>query len=168
MTVRFGHRRPRAAIVVVALAFASVGIAGTALAADQAVDIVGFAFSPQTITVSVGDTVTWSNDDAQGHTATADDGSFDTGTISHGSSKSVTFTTAGTVAYHCKIHPSMTATVAVAAADEATVPPTDTLAAATPPAMDGSPGPMAIIVVAGAIGVGLWRFRAASWSPRRR
>jgi plastocyanin len=101
----------------------------TVLAADRAVDIAGFAFSPQSITVAVGDTVTWSNADAQNHTATADDASFDTGAIAGGTSKSVTFETAGTFGYHCKIHPAMTATIVVqaAAGGGSNPPPTDTL-----------------------------------------
>src|SRR6476646_3019401 len=107
------------------LALLLTGVGATVLAADHAVDIAGFAFSPQSVTVGVGDSVTWTNADAQGHTATADDASFDTGTISNGSSKSVTFSTAGTFAYHCKIHPQMTATVVVEAA-AGSAPPTDT------------------------------------------
>ena len=99
-------------------------LAPAVLAADHPVDIAGFAFSPQSVTVAVGDTVTWSNADAQNHTATANGGSFDTGTIGGGSSKSVTFSTAGTFAYHCKIHPSMTGTIVVQGA--AAPPPTDT------------------------------------------
>ena len=102
------------------------------LAADHAVDIAGFAFSPGSVTVTVGDTVTWSNADARSHTATADDGSFDTGTIAWNTAKSVTFATAGTFPYHCKIHPSMTATVVVQAGAGATIPPSD--AAAPEPA----------------------------------
>ena len=98
------------------------------LAADHAVDIAGSAFSPGSVTVAVGDTVTWTNADAQNHTATADDGSWDTGTISSSTPKSVTLATAGTFPYHCKIHPSMTATLVVQAAAGATIPPADTLA----------------------------------------
>ena len=98
------------------------------LAADHAVDIAGSAFSPGSVTVAVGDTVTWTNADAQNHTATADDGSWDTGTISSSTPKSVTLATAGTFPYHCKIHPSMTATLVVRAAAGATIPPADTLA----------------------------------------
>ena len=110
-------------------------LAPAALAADHAVDIAGFAFSPQSVTVAVGDTVTWSNADAQNHTATANGGSFDTGTITSSTPKSVTFSAAGTFAYHCKIHPAMTATVVVeAAAGGGSAPPTDTdpVAASTP------------------------------------
>jgi plastocyanin len=63
--------------------------------------------------VAVGTTVTWTNQDSTAHTVTANDGSFDSGPIQPGKSFSHTFSTAGTVAYHCKIHPSMTATVTV-------------------------------------------------------
>jgi plastocyanin len=135
-----------------AFLLALAGAGSVVIAADHAVDIAGFAFSPPSITVAVGDTVTWSNSDAQNHTATANDGSFDTGTVSSGSPKTVTFSTAGTFAYHCKIHPSMTATVVVEAA--ATAPPTDT----APNAGDAPGGPLGvgwIVLVIAAIGGGL-------------
>lgn len=109
---------------------AALGGASTALAADHAVAISGFSFSPKSVTVTVGDTVTWTNSDAQAHTATADDASWDTANIGNGASKSITFSTAGTFAYHCSIHPTMTGTVVVEAAASggggATTPPTDT------------------------------------------
>jgi plastocyanin len=100
------------AAIGVALALA-LSAAPAVLAADHTIDIAGFAFAPQSATIHVGDTVTWANADAQGHTATADDGSWQTGTISGNTSKSLTFTTAGTFAYHCSIHPTMTATITV-------------------------------------------------------
>ena len=59
---------------------------GIALAADHAVAISGSAFSPATVTVTVGDTVTWTNTDQISHTATADGGAFDTGTLGNGES----------------------------------------------------------------------------------
>jgi plastocyanin len=65
--------------------------------------------------VKVGTTVTWSNGDAVGHTVTADGGAFDSGTIAPGTSFSRRFGSAGTFAYHCKIHPSMTGTITVTA-----------------------------------------------------
>jgi plastocyanin len=77
----------------------------------QKVTIAGFAFSPSDLTVKVGDSVTWTNNDNTAHTATADDGSFDCGTIGAGQSFTFTFATAGTFAYHCKIHPSMVAKI---------------------------------------------------------
>jgi plastocyanin len=75
----------------------------------QKVSIAGFAFAPPDLAVKVGDSVTWTNNDNTAHTATADDGSFDCGTIAAGQSFTFTFTTAGTFTYHCKIHPSMVA-----------------------------------------------------------
>lgn len=85
-------------------------------AATRAATIAGFGFHPASLTVSVGDTITWTNDDAASHTVTADDGSFDTGRLGRGASGAHTFTAAGTFAYHCAIHPSMTGTVTVVAA----------------------------------------------------
>ena len=60
------------------------------------VDITGFAFSPETLTISVGDTVTWTNKESATHTATADGGEFDSGNLGNGDTFSYTFTTAGT------------------------------------------------------------------------
>jgi len=77
------------------------------------VDITGFAFSPETLTISVGDTVIWTNKDSTTHTATADGGEFDSGNLGNGDTFSYTFTTAGTFTYYCKIHTSMTATIIV-------------------------------------------------------
>jgi plastocyanin len=78
--------------------------------------IAGFAFHPASVTVTAGDTIAWTNEDPASHTVTADDGSFDTGTLAKGTSGSHTFATAGTFAYHCTIHPTMTGTVTVVAA----------------------------------------------------
>ena len=130
MSERRAGRRIAGALAVAAL-FAAFA-AGTALAADASVAISGFTFTPSSITVGVGDTVTWTNGDGVGHTATADDASFDTGTIAGGGSDSVTFAAAGTFAYHCAIHPAMTGTITVGAAAGGG-------AAASPPATDVAP-----------------------------
>ena len=82
-------------------------------AAGQSVTIQDFKFSPNTLTVPVGTTVTWTNADSTQHTVTADDGSFDSGPLDPGATFSQTFTTAGTFTYHCNIHSNMTATVTV-------------------------------------------------------
>ena len=71
---------------------------------------------PATVTIQVGDSVTWTNEDSVAHTATAGDGSFDTGSIANGASDTVTFDSAGTFAYICSIHPQMTGSVVVEAA----------------------------------------------------
>jgi plastocyanin len=83
---------------------------------QNAVTISGFAFSPASITVPVGTTVTWTNKDAAPHTITSDDGTtFDSGNLANGATYSFTFTKAGTFAYHCAIHSSMKGTVIVTA-----------------------------------------------------
>jgi plastocyanin len=151
------------------VAAALVG-AGTALAANQAVAISGFSFSPASITVTVGDTITWTNSDAQAHTATADDASWDTDAIAgSGGTGSATFATVGTFPYHCKIHPTMTGTVTVQAASSggagggggATTPPTDTAVAPTSDAgpSKGTLGSMAILAFAFGIGLAAARRR---------
>ncbi len=79
----------------------------------NAVTIQNMAFSPATLTVKVGDKITWTNQDSVGHSATADDNSFDTGVLSQGQSESVTFSKAGTYTYHCSVHPNMKGTITV-------------------------------------------------------
>lgn len=124
--------RRRLVVISAGAALASLLAAGTAVGADQGVTIAGFAFSPKTVTVNVGDTVTWTNDDTVTHTATSA-GNFDTGSIGGGAAKGVTFQKAGTFAYVCSVHSSMTGTVVVLAASGrstggSTTPPTDTVA----------------------------------------
>jgi amicyanin len=80
----------------------------------HSVEISGFAFNPNTLTVKVGDTVTWTNKDSMGHTVTSDSGSeLSSSTLSNGQTYSHTFSTAGTFAYHCTIHTSMKANIVV-------------------------------------------------------
>jgi plastocyanin len=87
--------------------------AGIRAAASSSVAIRDFAFSPSSVTVDVGDTVTWSNQDDAPHTATGDGGSFNTGTLDKGESGSHTFQSAGSFSYICAIHPNMKGTVVV-------------------------------------------------------
>jgi len=84
-------------------------------AASASVTVSDFKFAPATVTVNEGDTVTFTNQGPTVHTATADDGSFDTGIIDKGASKSATFTSAGTVTYFCEPHPFMKGKVVVQA-----------------------------------------------------
>lgn len=79
----------------------------------EKVEIVEFAYDPEPVTVQVGGKVIWQNEDTAPHTATADDGSFDTGTLEKGKLKSETFKQAGTYTYFCQIHPTMHGTVEV-------------------------------------------------------
>ena len=116
--------RRRLVTVIGSAALAMAVVVGSVQAADQDVAISGFTFSPGTVTVDVGDSVTWTNSDAQAHTATSGS-DWNTGDISGGDSASITFRTAGTFDYICAIHPTMTGTVVVRAAS-GTAPPSDT------------------------------------------
>ncbi len=73
----------------------------------------GFGFSPQTLTIAIGTIVIWKNNTSAPHTVTSDGSAFDSGTIAPGGTFSFKFTHAGTFAYHCSIHPHMTATITV-------------------------------------------------------
>ena len=77
------------------------------------VTIKDFAFAPPELSIDAGSTVTWTNEDSTPHTATAEDGSFDTGRIDPGSSASHTFDTPGSYPYICAFHPTMHGTVIV-------------------------------------------------------
>ena len=80
---------------------------------SEKVDIVEFTYQPDPVVVQVGGKVIWQNQDTAPHTATADDGSFDTGTIEKGKLGSDTFKDVGTFTYFCEIHPTMHGTVEV-------------------------------------------------------
>jgi plastocyanin len=116
-----------AVAVVVLLALAVPTVA----AADRDVAIRDFAFSPGTVEIRAGDTVTWTNRDSVAHTATARNGSFDTGLLEEGQSGRIRFTVAGTYRYLCTPHPEMTGTVVVRAAGPGGRRPPDTDTAPT-------------------------------------
>ena len=77
------------------------------------INIQGYAFSPSSITINVGDTIVWTNYDSASHTVTSNDGTFDSGSITNGNTFSFTFTSAGTFDYYCAPHPGMTGSVTV-------------------------------------------------------
>jgi plastocyanin len=77
------------------------------------VEIASFAYNPDPVEIEEGGKVIWINRDAAPHTATAEDGSFDTGTLEEGKLKSETFKEPGTYPYICSIHPQMHGTVEV-------------------------------------------------------
>ncbi len=74
------------------------------------------AFVPATLTIRAGDKVTFVNDDDDAHTATADDGSWDSEGLNQRQAWTHAFTTAGKVAYHCTVHPMMHGTLIVRSA----------------------------------------------------
>jgi plastocyanin len=83
------------------------------------VDISNHAFNPAQLNVAPGTTVTFVNNDAEPHTATADNGLFDTGVLQPGSSFDVLLDGSGTVTYHCELHPHMQGSIVVGPASEA-------------------------------------------------
>jgi plastocyanin len=114
------QRHGREWMVVVALALLSAAalmlgpsMRGVEAQDGAAVSIIDFAFEPASLEVATGTTVTWTNTGQERHTATADDGSFDSGRLRAGESFSFTFNTPGTFAYHCDVHPDMTGTIIV-------------------------------------------------------
>jgi plastocyanin len=76
------------------------------------VSIKDFAYSPQSLTIKVGTTVTWTNKDDVTHSVTADSGVFNA-SIGPGETVSFTFTILGTYQYHCNPHPDMIGTIVV-------------------------------------------------------
>ena len=74
----------------------------------------GTAFVPTSIEAKVGDVIAWTNNDPIGHTATVDDDpNCTTATLASGEVGALTFSAAGTYAFHCKIHSNMTGTIEV-------------------------------------------------------
>ena len=100
-------------ITLTACSTATTPAAPTEPVAENQVTVADRMFSPKTLTISVGETVTWVfADRGMAHNVVADDNSFrsqltETGQFTH------TFDTAGTFTYHCTPHPDMTATIIV-------------------------------------------------------
>ena len=77
------------------------------------VNITGFAFDPLFLTIPVGASVTWKNNDAATHTVTSSTSIFDSGDLTQGKSYTQKFTIAGTYPYICIYHSNMKATIVV-------------------------------------------------------
>jgi plastocyanin len=80
------------------------GSATTTAGGSAGITIKGFKFSPASLNAKVGDSISVTNDDGTSHSATADDGSFDTTKFSSGT-KTIKVEKAGSIAYHCQVHP---------------------------------------------------------------
>ncbi|MEY2431747.1 MAG: hypothetical protein QOC92_1472 [Acidimicrobiaceae bacterium] len=128
----------RRALLLLAVSMVLAFAVLPASAATRTVQIKDFSFSPSSVSIIEGDTVTWTQNGAVGHSVTADDGSFDSSPLctptpnddnclKPGDSFSQTFDTAGTFSYHCRVHASMIGTVVVGAA------PTTTTTSTTSP-----------------------------------
>ena len=124
-------------------------------AAAPAVRMAGRVFRPATVAIDAGQSVVFINDDGRDHTATARDRSFDTGNLAPGQRATRTFSTPGTFAYFCVIHPDMTGTIAVRGAAGATPPP--------PPPPTPAPKPTPVPTApAGGVSVVDFAFRPSS------
>lgn len=77
------------------------------------ITISGNKFDPDNITIPIGTTVTWTNQDSVKHTVVADDKSWKSNSLAKGETFSYTFDKAGTYAYFCNIHPKMKGTIIV-------------------------------------------------------
>jgi plastocyanin len=82
-------------------------------AAPAAVKIDNFSFSPNTITVTVGQPVRWTNHDDVPHNVVADDKSFKSKAMDTDENFTYTFTKPGTYSYFCGLHPKMTGKIVV-------------------------------------------------------
>jgi plastocyanin len=115
-----------AAVLVIAVFAAGCGGSGsssttagvgttTAGSAGGGAEVVmkNLAFDPASVTIKVGETVKWTNQDSATHTVVADNGEFQSDNLAQGGTYTFTFSKAGTYPFHCSIHPSMKGTVIV-------------------------------------------------------
>jgi plastocyanin len=96
------------------VAVCCVAYAATALPSETTASIADHTFKPETLTVPVGTTVAWKNDDDTVHTVVARDGTFRSQALDTEDKFSFTFDKAGTFEYFCSLHPYMKARVVVA------------------------------------------------------
>ena len=102
-----------ALILATTAALATVALSMPAFAKDVTVTISNFAFAPQAITITAGDTVTFVNGDDTIHSIVADDGSFHSDGLDTNDKFAMTFAKPGKIAYHCGLHPFMTGEIIV-------------------------------------------------------
>ncbi|HEY3865611.1 MAG TPA: cupredoxin domain-containing protein [Solirubrobacteraceae bacterium] len=107
-----------AAVVAAALALSHGGgrsATGAApVAGDETIDISNFAYSPASVRVEVGTTITFKNEESVEHTATSNaNGLFDTGTLEKGQSVRLKMNKVGTFSFHCSFHAFMHGTIKV-------------------------------------------------------
>ena len=115
-------RRYHGKIVVGGGGSMSTATSSGSVSKSASVSMAGRSFSPSTITIAAGGSVTFRNDDDREHTVTASDGAFNSGTIAEGGSWKRTFEDAGTFSYLCAIHPEMTGKVVVKGTSTSSAP----------------------------------------------
>ena len=128
-------------LFLVLAALAALAVAGPAGAATKTVNVYGSAFSPKSVTITEGDTVTWVNKDNENHQIYANKGEFVSPILKPGAKYSFTFRAAGTYNYKDELHPKITGTITVKGA-----PPTLTLVASTQYSVAGSAVTLAGVV----------------------
>ena len=149
----------------IAIAFAAlVALPSTTRASEVSVDISNFAFGPSTLTVAVGDTVTWTNSDSAPHTVTAESGAFDSGNVDPGETFTFTFIEPGTYTYRCDYHSEMEATIVITPA--AVTAPTAVLGTDQPDTALPSPSTSSGIIAPMLIGLGLLALAFGVIPPR--
>lgn len=100
------------ALALSAAALSACG-AGPAAAADHIVEIRGLEFIPASIDASPGDTITWINKDVMPHTATSNEGAWDSGDIDAGGEWTLSVESDFGGGYTCTYHPTMTGEISV-------------------------------------------------------
>lgn len=157
-------KRRTAIVFALAAVFGLLLIAGPAIAANGSVSIKEsderYAYTPKTVYVNVGDSVTWTNNSDAPHTVDSDTGDeLGSGNFTEDQTFEHAFNATGTFAYHCDIHAYMKGTVVVLAAG-VTAPPTDAAPASTVASEPTWLGVVAI-VLAGIVAAGfaVRRFR---------
>ena len=120
-------------VTVVVLMLGAGAISSVSQAAETGVSIRDFSFRPPDVSIGIGDTVTWTNDDPTDHTVTAaqPSGAFDSRTLVPGAKFSQTFSRAGTYTYFCKLHHNMVGRIRVIDPANPNPPPTTTPAPVT-------------------------------------
>ena len=103
------HRR-HVLLGAMGMLIAPTGVSA-ATGVTHVVEIRNLKFMPQSLTVQAGDRVRWINRDIAPHTATADDGSWDTGELSLGEDATIEITVTQSIDYFCAFHPHMRGTL---------------------------------------------------------
>ncbi len=110
---------PATAVAATAALLVPAGTAAAKPAPDHtvaraaSVSVANMAFTPASVVLAVGETVTWTFPDSMAHTTTSNKGFWDSGTKLNGATYTRAFSSAGTFPYHCSFHPEMRGTVRV-------------------------------------------------------
>ena len=101
------------AFVAAALAAAAMNFHPANSAEANTIVMKNFDFSPMSLNVAVGTTVTWKNLDGEPHTVTSDSGLFRSGGLDQNDTFTFKFDKPGTYRFLCSIHPRMMGTIVV-------------------------------------------------------